>query len=885
MSLSTERTAGMSPVVVILSASLLLAATLLLTSQLSLSSHRAAASQAQTLTAQYAAESGVNRGMYRLATLQKALQGSNFDFSPVQTVGGVTRKVAVPSAEFATMASAFCAGGTTRTRTLSAQEQKFFAQATTVTTCEPPASSTGASRFQLLARLMNANAYSALLQAGGLSPAAATARANELLASSLETRMTWWNSYLSPATPDTASGDLNYRTDVSVRNLRVETYRNAVNNVEGYRYYFKSVLTASGSRPNTDAARVIVPAAPDDRNGIYWLDLKPTPVGVYSFDSACAPSGFSYTGNLPGLVDPGAVLNSEAHCRPAELQTTLPSTLNDLSAGTLTTYLAQFRGAFYNGETFDGDIFTNEFLTFPQNANVQFNGSVQSAGCLRSPGSGGSAIDLNSCTPVMDGVLRRTGQQAGSLEAIFLKKLSDEIPAGQSITNATLRAAAQRWGGSGLQFAGGDPVFNAPYRKIFDNPVAVSGLKTQSGADVPLDPNLVALRNEARGLNADGTPNSAQTGIYVDDLIREVAPGLLPKSLQDGYGLNARVSLQSTDTFRGGIWEAGEASSKPGYDAATGQYGLRGDYQYVQIDFLPPLDVTNIQDPAYGACLGVPYTINLRIDRDGNMQRFTQGSWSGNSHYSCPRPVTSPEGQEKWVPYPTGTTGKKFNGVIFGDGDLQIRNANSRQGPLGAAADLSGGALGTSYPPAVAAFQDLKVGAAKNMYVVSDLTLQKRPVGGKNLDAVNRLGLYAGADVQIGSSFLPYVAGKLPVPPNQANMNNLTLDASIVTPNGRLRQATNLIEENMSGTLLDMGHLNVLGSVVSRYNGEVGRTVQNALNPNYFRGYSRQMTQDPRGNANLLSSAGWTVTANSTATDPAQYSSLTSVIWRQGRAP
>ncbi|WP_339093991.1 hypothetical protein ACINK0_05995 [Deinococcus sp. VB343] len=200
----------------------------------------------------------------------------------------------------------------------------------------------------------------------------------------------------------------------------------------------------------------------------------------------------------------------------------------------------------------------------------------------------------------------------------------------------------------------------------------------------------------------------------------------------------------------------------------------------------------------------------------------TLRSESDKSHYDCPRPTTSQSSEEKWIPYPD-TSGKKFNGTIFGDGNLQISNANPRQGPLGAAADLSNGAL-DAYSPAVAAFQDLKVAAAKDMYIVSDLTLQKRPVDGKNLDAVNRLSLYSGKDVRIGASFLPYVAGKLTLPPYQPNMNNLSLDANIVTPNGKFALASNIMgtQEDSYGTLVQMDNLNILGSVVSRYNGEVG---------------------------------------------------------------
>lgn len=878
-------TAGLSPVVVVLSASLLLAATLLLTTQLALSAQRGAASQAQLLTAQYAAESGVNRGMYRLATIQQALQGSNLDFAPLQLANGVTKSVPFKDADFAAMALAFCNGGTNATTTVSAADQKIFDEATSRVTCTPPATSTAASRFEVLARLMNANGYVPILRAQGFSAADATNRAKALVSDTLENRLTWWNTFLSPAAPDAQSGDLNYQTNVSVRNYRLETYKDVNGLVKGYRFYFKSDLTSTGSQQGTDAARVLAPATAQDRNGIYWLDIRPMRVGVYSFDSACAPTGFAYTGNKDAYVDAekGAAPNSSAHCQPPNLQTPNPTALaGSMTPDDLTTYLAQFRGGFYNGETFEGDIFTNEFLTFPQSANVTFKGSVQSAGCMRSAGSGGSAIDLNSCTPVMDGVLRRTGQRAGELEEIFLKRLSSEVPAGQAITNESLRAAVQSWSGSGLKFDGGDPVFNAPYRKIFENSVTSSGLKTTAGADVPLDPNLVALRNQSKGLKADGTPSAGQTGINVDDVIRDVlakegASGMLPKNPEDGYGLNARVKLQSTDSFRGGVWSAGEADSRPGYNTSTGQYSLRGDYQYVQIEFLPALDVGNIQDGKYGWCLGTPYTINLRIDANGNMERFTQGSSSGESHYDCARPITSPSSKEKWVPYPD-TSGKKFNGTIFGDGNLQISNANPRQGPLGAAADTSDGRLGDDYPPAVAAFQDLKVAAAKDMYVVSDLTLQKRPVDGKNLDAVNRLSLYSGKDVRIGASFLPYFAGKLTLPPNMENMNNLSLDASIVTPNGKLALASNIggTQEDSYGTLVQMDNLNILGSVVSRYNGEVGRTVNNALNPNYFRGYRRQMKQDPRGTTGLLSNLGWYLKTASQDTD------LTRVTWRQG---
>lgn len=152
-----SQTAGMSPVVVVFSASLLLAATLLLTTQLALSAQRGSASQAEFLTAQYAAESGVNRGMYRLSTIQKALQGSNLDFSPPAT--GPFK-----NSDFADMALAFCNGGTSTAANIPADDQKTYDGATSRVTCTPPANSTAASRFQVLARLMNAKAYATIFQ-------------------------------------------------------------------------------------------------------------------------------------------------------------------------------------------------------------------------------------------------------------------------------------------------------------------------------------------------------------------------------------------------------------------------------------------------------------------------------------------------------------------------------------------------------------------------------------------------------------------------------------------------------------------------------------------------------------------------------------------------
>lgn len=284
-------TAGLSPVVVVLSASLLLAATLLLTTQLALSAQRGAVSQAQLLTAQYAAESGVNRGMYRLATIQQALQGSNLDFAPLRLVNGVTKNVPFKDADFAAMALAFCNGGTTTTTTVSAADQKIFDEATSRVTCTPPATSTAASRFEVLARLMNANGYVPILRAQGFSAEGAANRAKALVSDTLENRLTWWNTFLSPAAPDAQSGDINYQTNVSVRNYRLETYKDVNGLVKGYRFYFKSNLTSTGSQQGTDAARVLSPATAQDRNGIYWLDIRPMRVRGVQFRFGLCPDG------------------------------------------------------------------------------------------------------------------------------------------------------------------------------------------------------------------------------------------------------------------------------------------------------------------------------------------------------------------------------------------------------------------------------------------------------------------------------------------------------------------------------------------------------------------------------------------------------------------
>ena len=922
-----ERTQGVSTVVVVLTSALLLATTVALTSQLALSARRNAASQQALLGAQYAAESGLARAALRLNAVQEAIRPQHLDFAPRRSM-----------ATYQEYAEAFCDVQALPAPTAVAPSAKN-GHNRFVRTCTP--TNTTTQRHALLANLVKASGYQAFYQSMGLSQADAAARAGALMAKSVAERQAWWGKALQLGQDQSSSGAVVYAVRPQVINYRLEAYsKTSATTPNYYRFSFKSRLSAEGRRPGDSLTRrVVSPATADDSNGIYWFEIGVPSMPVLGMDASCTPEGVTAFYNLvvSGLnLDPN-IGNTNSRCSPA------PADLNtDPLATTLTARIgnadqrevfnSQFRSAFFPGESFGGGVFSNEFLIFTRrvepdllaaigailgrsvNPNITFDGPVQSAGCVRTPlrdaaGNlvlvGGKPVrDPASCVATADGVARESAWFSG----ILTRSLSATLTAGQAVDDNTLLAAVNTWTGSQTKFLGDSPAFKAPKRELFQPPVplydvaSAANIKNSAGQTVMVDPNIAERRNLSKGWKADGTaPLPDSTGLNVDDVIAEFAPCVLepfsekkPFSSEfkayrdDGYGVNARVRLQAADTFDerdmdGRVLQAMSPldGDKWKWNSANQRYeGVQGKYQYIEIE-----------SAATDKVIPVPIQFRVYVNPDdpndpknGTMERATWRGVLGGSQYACPPVLPALINPSfKWVPYKPG---KKFNGVIYGDGNLQVGTRNPRVfDPSVPLLNPTPGEYG-KFPPAVAFHQRLDVVSAKNLHLVSDLALQQRPADGKNLDSVNMLNLYTGHNALIGNDFMPWaalndslralIAQKDPL---MVNMKNFKLDANIVAPNGSFQLADEWWQRSVTGTTKALGELRLLGSVTTRYNGSLGRWQEIGNN---FLGYLRHLDLDERvDGGSLLGQAPSIVNYSSRLGNP-QRSDLLSVIWRQG---
>ncbi len=907
------RIAGASTVVVVLTASILVTTLLLVSSQLVLSSRIGTATQGTLLNAQYAAESGTAHGIYRLAMLQKSILPNQFDFklngTPI-TATDITSSVAD-----------FCdgAGFGSTTSVPNAQDsvtKSVTNNATTVSICTPPATSTNAARYSILSKLVKADGYAAILQADGLDAATAQAQANALVTGNIGSRNDFWAKYLSPATPIKQTGDVNYTSTLNVRNLEVDLFYNATSSSPVlYRFKFKGNLSTQGENTTAGSKRVVAPSTNDDKNGIYWFDISNVSLGAYTFDSACTKVGFAYSGNSDPLADIPGATNANALCHtfagtPPSKATTMPESEktnpkdSSTAAINYNAFATQYRGGFYPGEVIDGDVFTNEFLSFARNSGVVFNGRVASAGCVRNTLAGTTNTpDTSSCpTQVLDTYLRNTGLAAGELEEVFVNSASSKLATGVTPDNALLKTLVKAWSGSGIQFNGGDPQFDSSYTPVLDDPAILKvGLPTAlASTGIKLDKNLIAQRNASKGITLDSSGNPVQTtdsaghplkGINIEDimdvffknktgLIKDQRGGPFPDSssaLDDGYGYNVRMDIQAGDSWDN--W--GRPNSARAYNSTTGRYSIRGDYQFIEISSTP-----NPGNSVRLYASGTQYPVILRIKVNnctvtepcGEMKYSSYTGLLGQDQFG-PTGFAGAKDQE-WKPIPWTADDNynlsvRFNGSIYGDGNIQLRNADSRQ-QAGLAA-MSG--TPDNYSPAVASNLELNIGSSKNIYIISDLTLQNRPINQSVTDK-NRLNLYSGRDVKIAAYSLFYInrLDSILISPNRTNESNLTLDANFIIPDGRLTLHTSLTENNTNGEgtgfIPDMNYINLLGTIVSRYSMDVGRFKEST--PNIFMGYRRKITADPRGNGLNLAKDKFTVRGHSSTM-------LTSNMFRQDK--
>ena len=128
-------------------------------------------------------------------------------------------------------------------------------------------------------------------------------------------------------------------------------------------------------------------------------------------------------------------------------------------------------------------------------------------------------------------------------------------------------------------------------------------------------------------------------------------------------------------------------------------------------------------------CL-IPHPLTLRIDSSGKMEMYVYKTGVGQDNmFACGTSRALVGGEGKWVSF---MPGRKFNGNIYGDGDIQLLQGESVN--IGTVMEKSyrrsGHILDGGFDnmfPAVAAFQKLEIGAGRKIHIASDLVLEQMP--------------------------------------------------------------------------------------------------------------------------------------------------------------
>lgn len=874
-----HHTEGYTTVLAVLGAAFLLMVVLGFTMTMALSSMRTTSDQSRTLSAQYAAESGLNHAIPKLKILNAMLQGNNLSLT------GVSKT------DLDAYVNSFCGGVplTRSTFTPAERDAHMDNRYSGVQSCNAPANPSGIDRFDLLTDHMTRAGYKILLQYN--NPAQSNAWLNEAAKQmagepnafgtpwTAQQRRNWWNNFTSGSDIRSSKG-VNFETTLRVRPYAVRTYQNGLSTIS-YRFLFKSELSSTGTgsdKDNLNSRRVMVASDPGDTQGISSFDINVWGPALF-LDSARSQGGYAYSGNISNLLGvSGRDLNS---C----------STYNDdLSSGAC-NFAAQFRNGIYSQEEITGGIHTNEFLTFDEwdgSTAKTISGNVSSAGCIRNPDATRNEIQrlkfsASDCLRFEPDVFGR--EDTNELVRMFdLKNLvKQDVPSYDSLSDGekaallikklttTQSKVENRWDGTDTKFLN-KPNLTAPFIKVFDykdEPSARYGL---------MDSDLVRRRNASRGLGNNGKPlldNSI--GLNVEDLyskytLEQLAPSYWPgdhRTIWQAAGgvsaptvMNATVKLRPSsdiDINSGGHYVTPyEAFPKDTgdytWDAARHRYTINGrfaKYQFIEITpNYTPSGPVNPVNPDSGCA--TPKPITIRVDSSGKMEIYVYKPVIKDfTMFTCDKVKDIAGAPGEWRSF---MPGRKFNGNIYADGNIQLtqampdtsKNMNTTMyRRLGH--DLDGGF--ENMFPAIASFQKIEVGAGKKIHIPRDLLLEQMPctdgIGCPNTQLANSLSVHAADNVELSDEVLPVfynpdgASGAIPAP----ILRNMTLASAIISSQGELTLKKNAVESGTSGTIFFLRDLNIIGTVMTKYNGQVGRYMPST---NDFRGYRRKIIIDPR---------------------------------------
>ena len=865
----SRATAGLSTIATTLGAAFLLAVVLAFTMIMSVSALRTTADGTRTLSAQYAAESGLSHGAAKLALVNQMIEPNSIKLDRANT------------AKIQSYVTAFCGSLSSSRFTQAEKDAGMDQRYTGVDSCLAPLKNTNVTRFDILAENLTADAYRPLLrqnnpdQSNAWIDETAHQMAGETNGPSigwaLEQRRAWWNGFLGKETLRSTSAPT-FAADVQVRPYAVRAYKEG-STIVGYRFIFKSELASEGyATGDTSSRRVVVASAPDDNQGLFSFDLGVWAPAMF-LDSARSKDGYSYSGNISNLLGvENRVENSY-------------SKYNDASFNNPKLFDAQFRNGIYSQEKFVGDLHTNEFLTFDERNGraTKVAGRVTSAGCVRNPVKTNTVSEeLNfsaaDCLLFKQNAFGRE-VTAETIRVFNMEKLIKDTLGARYDTltaakkNQLLAQQLQinhggirenRWDGTDTIFSQ-TPDFAASFVKLFDfekEGWARNGLA---------DKDLVRRRNASKGLDINGHATDT-IGLNIEDLYASIwksAGGDSTGSAARPKEFNTTVRLRAASEFKD-PWLVPyrvmpSDTGKFTWDAAQQRYtlpgGARAQYQYIEI--------TPSRTPGLtpGTWCVTPRPMTFRVDKAGNMEIWHFDTAAGlKTMYSC-EPVKK-AGSGHWVPY---APGRKFNGIIYSDGNIQLTQAKNPNPAIEGIDETTKRRIGHILPggrenmyPAIASFQKLEIGAGQKVHIPRDLILEDLPCTTATCikaTPVNSLSIHAADNVELSDEVTPFayqpnnpvLYASIPTP----IIRNLSIDGTIISSQGELRNKSNFVESGTSGALPFLRDLNIFGSIATKFNGQVGRYMPST---NDFRGYRRNVQIDPR-----IASGVWVPKTSSTS--------------------
>ncbi|WP_261663068.1 hypothetical protein [Deinococcus sp. Marseille-Q6407] len=455
----------------------------------------------------------------------------------------------------------------------------------------------------------------------------------------------------------------------------------------------------------------------------------------------------------------------------------------------------------FTSQVFNGPVHTNEKFVFANNATASFNGPLSSAGCTNLADAPTSSTSTSnwSCNQMRGYYL--AGNIRTAPASMSDRQANNALNADlKSNTTASIDDPVPE-----ADYAPNNVNFAADYIALPDNANDQKAKAIEGGITVPTNATgLQLFAGDANG-NALTSYDSSKTRWNEPSNTYQYIR-FYPTQEQCIYGT---VGWEKTDHTT--------------YYKTPSAYRTRDYHNYYR---RPVVCDSNLGDTP---------VVEYRVDSQGNLFKKSGTSWS--------------------------STGRKFNGVIFGD------TISTVMGPprLSNISNPTGQEVLNNAPPALASFSKITIAAQKSVGIGSDLTMSDAPCRQEDTDCKK----------------YPYPANMLGIFSQEGNVSIAGNGPADIKIHAALMSSKGEVNVNGYDAISQRGRVHLRGSLVENWYGAFG-----TFNPNNntdISGYGRNFTYDRRfreGNAPPY----WPVSPSWSSADARERARLEDVTVQQGTA-